>query len=316
MTLKELKNFIASCEQPINRVAGFCDSYEQMFDRCRVDVLKNSESIYIDTCLDDEDVEKMKLFIPVPEAIDKLLALSGDCDSYSVQFSGYDNETCNCILVRNLSSAKIMQSPQGTGISLLGREPLRFIDNDDVFLNCEVAYLVEIIIEDPRAQKLNDKFTEFLYACCNWPIASDQLDEYSMYFSYSNDATLLSFVTDEGTSANLIALITRAFDGVYFSRTPLTCTTEVERLSNDRENKYFGPMKALIYPAFIPDEDLLNGRPHLTEKAGSICYAKECATASEMEQFIASLNPDEAVGDLVRRITTSYIDDPLTLILE
>ena len=33
-------------------------------------------------------------------------------------------------------------------------------------------------------------------------------------------------------------------------------------------------------------------------------------------KIIASHNPDEAVGDLVRRITTRYIDNTLELILE
>ena len=36
----------------------------------------------------------------------------------------------------------------------------------------------------------------------------------------------------------------------------------------------------------------------------------------EMEEFIASHNPDEAVGDIARRVTTRYVDDPLELILE
>ena len=59
----------------------------------------------------------------------------------------------------------------------------------------------------------------------------------------------------------------------------------------------------------------MNPNSGLTDIAGSGCFVKECASKDEMEQFIASLNPDEAVGDLVRRITTRYID-PLTLILE
>jgi len=315
MTLKELKTFITSCEQPIDRIAGFCNSYEQMFERCRIDIQESEQRIYIDTYLDDDIEEKAKLFIPVPEAIDKLLALPSACDEYSILFIGLDNKDCNCILVRNVSIAKIMQSPQGTGACLLGREPLRFIDDNvdgDDLLYSESMYHVEIIIEDPRAQKLNEKFTEFLYACCNWPLERERLDEDMIFFSYFDDATLLSFITDEGTSANLIALISGSFNGVYFTRTPLNSSTDVERLSNDLEGKYFGPKKAVIYPAYIPDYNA----PHLTEIASSTCYAKECATVSEMEQFIASHNPDEAVGDLVRRITTRYIDDPITLILE
>ncbi len=314
MTLKELKNFIASCEQPIDRIAGFCDSYEQMFERCRIDIQESEQRIYIDTYLDDDIEEKAKLFIPVPEAIDKLLALPSACDEYSILFIGLDNKDCNCILVRNVSIAKIMQSPQGTGACLLGREPLRFIDDvdDDEFLYYESVYNVEFIIEDPRAQNLNEKFMDFIYANCNWPPSCKRLNEDAMYFFYGDDATFLSFVTDEGTSANLIALIVGAFDGAYFTRTPLTPDSEVERLSNDRNGKYFGPCQAVVYPAYLPDDNA----PHLTEIASSTCYAKECASKDEMEQFIASLNPDEAVGDLVRRVTTRYIDDPIDLIIE
>ena len=131
MTLKELKTFITSCEQPIDRIAGFCNSYELMFDRCLIDIQEPVQRIYIDTYLDDDIEEKAKLFIPVPEAIDKLLALPSEYDNFSVRLIGIDNKDCFCILVRNVSLAKIMQSPQGTGACLLGREPLRFIDDND-----------------------------------------------------------------------------------------------------------------------------------------------------------------------------------------
>ena len=313
MTLKELKELIKG--KRIDRIAGFCDSYEQMFERCRIDIQESEQRIYIDTYLDDDIEEKAKLFIPVPEAIDKLLALPSACDEYSILFIGLDNKDCNCILVRNVSIAKIMQSPQGTGACLLGREPLRFIDDDDDdddFLYSESMYHVVIIIEDPRAQKLNEKFTEFIHASCNWPFDIERLDEDMIFFSYFDDATHLSFITDEGTSANLIALISGSFNGVYFTRTPLNSSTDVERLSNDLEGKYFGPCQAVVYPAYIPDYNA----PHLTVIATAACYAKECASKDEMEQFIASLNPDEAVGDLVRRVTTRYIDDPIDLIIE
>ena len=191
---------------------------------------------------------------------------------------------------------------------------MRFIDDvdDDEFLDCECPHHVKFIIEDPRAQNLNEKFMDFISANCNWPPSCERSSDDAMYFTYYDDATFLSFVTDEGTSANLIALIAGAFDGAYFTRTPLTRDSEVERLSNDRHGKCFGPCQAVVYPAYRPDDYNV---PHLREIASSICYAKECASKDEVEQFIASLNPDEAVGDLVRRVTTRYID-PLTLILE
>ncbi|MBQ6279208.1 MAG: hypothetical protein IJK68_05750 [Muribaculaceae bacterium] len=315
MTLKELKTFITSCEQPIDHIAGFCNSYELMFDRCLIDIQEPVQRIYIDTYLDDDIEEKAKLFIPVPEAIDKLLAMNTELDDCPVVMLGLDNEKCNKVLVRNVSSAKFLPAAGGNvGLCLLGREPIRFIDDED-FLDLGDMYHVEIVIEDPKAKKLNEKFCEFLHANCNWFIPNDdpQNDNWDIYIG--KDVTFLDFITDEGTSANLIALITRAFDGAYFTRTLFSKDAEVERLSNDREGKYYKPYQAIVFPAYIPDEEMMNPNSGLTDIAGSGCFVKECASKDEMEQFIASLNPDEAVGDLVRRITTRYID-PLTLILE
>ena len=308
MTLKELKEIIK--DKSIDRVAGFCNSYEQMFDRCRIDV--HNDSILIDTSDDGDNDEQ---FEPVPKVIDQLLAMPSEYDDNPILKSGFDNYNEFGLLLRQVTCVRFEHSHSGgTGLKLLGREPLRFIDDvdDDDFLDCECAHHVKFIIEDPRARELNEKFMDFIYANCNWPPYSEQLDEDAMYFTYNDDATFLSFVTNEGTSANLIALIAGAFDGAYFTRTPLTRDSEVERLSNDRHGKYFGPCQAVVYPAYRPDDYNV---PHLREIASSICYAKECASKDEVEQFIASHNPDEAVGDLVRRVTTRYID-PLTLILE
>ena len=308
MTLKELKELIKG--KRIDRIAGFCDSYEQMIDRCRLDV--HNGSVVIDTSDDGDNSDQ---FEPVPKVIDQLLAMPIEYNDYPILKSGYDNNNDNELLVRQVICVRFEHSQSdGVGLCLLGREPLRFIDDvdDDEFLYYESVYNVEFIIEDPRAQNLNEKFMDFIYANCNWPPSCKRLNEDAMYFFYGDDATFLSFVTDEGTSANLIALIVGAFDGAYFTRTPLTPDSEVERLSNDRNGKYFGPCQAVVYPAYLPDDNA----PHLTEIASSTCYAKECASKDEMEQFIASLNPDEAVGDLVCRVTTRYIDDPIDLIIE
>ena len=311
MTLKELKELIKG--KRIDRIAGFCDSYEQMIDRCRLDV--HNGSVVIDTSDDGDNDDQ---FESVPKVIDQLLAMPSEYDDYPVLKSGFDNNIDNVMLVRQVISAMFKHSQSdGVGLCLLGREPLRFIDDDDDdddddLLYSESMYHVVIIIEDPRAQKLNEKFTEFIHASCNLPFDIERLDEDMIFFSYFDDATLLSFITDEGTSANLIALISGSFNGVYFTRTPLNSSTDVERLSNDLEGKYFGPCQAVVYPAYIPDYNA----PHLTVIATAACYAKECASKDEMEQFIASLNPDEAVGDLVRRVTTRYIDDPIDLIIE
>jgi hypothetical protein len=311
MTLKELKNFIASCEQPIDRIAGFCNSYELMFDRCRIE--SNNDSVMIDTFENDECDPS---FIPVSEAIVKLLAINTELDDCPVVMLGLDNEKCNKVLVRNVSSAKFLPSAGGNvGLCLLGREPIRFIDDED-FLDLGDMYHVEIVIEDPKAKKLNEKFCEFLHTNCNWFIPNDdpQNDNWEIYIG--KDVTFLDLITDEASSAALIALIAKAFDGAYFTRTLLSKDAEVERLSNDREGKYYKPYQAIVFPAYIPDEEMMNPNSGLTDIASSGCFVKECASKDEMEQFIASHNPDEAVGDLVLRITTRYIDDPLTLIIE
>ena len=308
MTLKELKELIKG--KRIYRIAGFCDSYEQMIDRCRLDV--HNGSVVIDTSDDGDNDDQ---FESVPKVIDQLLAMPSEYDDYPVLKSGFDNNIDNVMLVRQVISAMFKHSQSdGVGLCLLGREPIRFIDDED-FLDLGDMYHVEIVIEDPKAKKLNEKFCEFLHANCNWFIPNDdpQNDNWDIYIG--KDVTFLDFITDEGTSANLIALITRAFDGAYFTRTLFSKDAEVERLSNDREGKYYKPYQAIVFPTYIPDEEMMNPNSGLTDIAGSGCFVKECASKDEMEQFIASLNPDEAVGDLVRRITTRYID-PLTLILE
>ena len=311
MTLKELKKIIEG--KRIDRVAGFCDSYGQMFDRCRVDVHKGS--ILIDTSFDDDNDDQ---FDPVPVAIEKLIAMPSKYDDYPVLKSGFDNDSDNGILVRRVISVMFEHSQSGSvGLSLLGRESIRFIDDED-FLDLGDVYHVEIVIEDPRAKRLNEKFDEFIYASCNWfrPDENCYNDE-DDWSSYSKkDFTVITFVTDETSSAALIALIASAFDGAYFARTLLSKDVEVERLSNDREGKYFGPWEAVVFPAYIPGEDILHPKPGLTAIAGSACFVQECASKQEMEEFIASHNPDEAVGDIARRVTTRYVDDPLELILE
>ena len=215
-----------------------------------------------------------------------------------------------------MSSAKFLPSADGkVGLCLLGRKPIKFIDNEE-FLDLGDMFHVEIVIEDPKAKKLNEKFCEFLHANCNWFIPNDdpQNDNWEIYID--KDVTFIDFIADDDSSAALTALIAGAFEGAYFTRTLLSKDADVERLSNDREGKYYKPYQAVIFPAYIPDEEIMNLHSGLTDIAGSGCYVKECDSTEEMEQFIASHNPDEAVGDIARRITTCYIDDPLELILQ
>jgi carbon-monoxide dehydrogenase small subunit len=119
-----------------------------------------------------------------------------------------------------------------------------------------------VLNEDPKAKKLNEKFCEFLHANCNWFIPNDdpQNDNWDIYID--KDVTFLDFITDEGTSANLIALISGTFNGAYFSRTPLNNTTDVERLSNDRKGKYYKHYQAIVFPAYIPDDEIFHFNIH------------------------------------------------------
>ena len=73
MTLKVLKELIKG--KRIDRVAGFCNSYEQMIDRCRLDV--HNGSVEIDTSDDGDNSDQ---FEPVPKVIDQLLAMPSEYD--------------------------------------------------------------------------------------------------------------------------------------------------------------------------------------------------------------------------------------------
>ena len=64
MTVKEFKNALKGISEPIDRIAGFCDNYEQMFDHCEVRV--NENTVEIDT---SEDLFKPENFQPVAESI-------------------------------------------------------------------------------------------------------------------------------------------------------------------------------------------------------------------------------------------------------
>ena len=103
MTLKELKEIIK--DKRIDRVAGFCNSYEQMFDRCCIDESR-SDSVVIDT-FEFED-EHDPRFIPVSEAMAKLLEMSAKHDDDRVVMTGFDNNVSNEVLFRNVSCAKLI----------------------------------------------------------------------------------------------------------------------------------------------------------------------------------------------------------------
>ena len=94
MTLRELNNIIESIDVPIDRISGFCDQYEYMFDRCRVSVIKFLDKVVIETFCDAEEESKMeeKGFYPVPLMIEKLKAEAKCHGDYIVKLDGRDND--------------------------------------------------------------------------------------------------------------------------------------------------------------------------------------------------------------------------------
>lgn len=305
MTLKELIGIIDGAGVRIDRVAGFCDGYEQMFDRCRITVREATNPshygvIYIDT--GEGGGTEDDGFYPVPKMIDKLHAEAVLHGGSTVYFTGLDNVEEAKVLYRDVMSARVVRSGASAGLSLLGPEPMSYYDDD--------AYLAKVVIEDPMARSLNAAFAEFLEALAyRWDYPVDDLAD-EVYVEPREDYTVVSFVSWKEACESVAAMLAVMFAGVYFTITPLTGDEHEERLSNDRDGKYFAPWRAVVYPAYEPHND-----PELTWIADAACYAQECDTAQEMEQFIANHHPNARVGDLAQRITSRYIDSPLELIM-
>ena len=141
MTLKELKEIIK--DKRIDRVAGFCNSYEQMFDRCCIDESR-SDSVVIDT-FEFED-EHDPRFIPVSEAMTKLLEMSAKHDDDRVIMTGLDNNVSNEVLFRNVSCAKLIH--RIIAGSLARRRPIA-VGRDKIH---------ELLVQLPGPVVFNDKF--------------------------------------------------------------------------------------------------------------------------------------------------------------
>ena len=101
MTVKELKNALQGISEPIDRIAGFCDNYDQMFDHCEVRV--NENTVEIDT---SEDLFKPENFQPVAESIARILALPVEMDDHSVLYEGVDNHAETVQLTRDIRRAQ------------------------------------------------------------------------------------------------------------------------------------------------------------------------------------------------------------------
>lgn len=295
MTVKELKNALKGISEPIDRIAGFCDNYNQMFSHCEVRV--NWNSVEINTDVDLFDPENATT---VAEAIAKILDLPAKTDDYTVFYEGCDNHDETVQLMRDVRRINVVQGATGIGISLQGPQPSGVLNRG--------LFVTKLFVNDERAKSLNEEFGYFLddmEATCDDAILEDR-----------DNGVFIHVVTDEVSSASLIALMAGTFKDVVFCRTPfVSCDEELYRLTNDREGRYWSKCAAVFVPA--DDRESVINLEHYKYCIQDMVYAKAgCDTKQEVEKFIAEHNPDEELGDKVVRIVSRYIDDPLDLILK
>ena len=295
MTVKELKKALKGISEPIDRIAGFCNNYDQMFSHCEVRVNWNTVMIGTDVDLfDPEDATT------VAEAIAKILDLPAKTDDYTVFYEGCDNHDETVQLMRDVRRINVVQGATGIGISLQGPQPSGVLNRG--------LFVTKLFVNDERAKSLNEEFGYFLddmEATCDDAILEDR-----------ENGVFIHVVTNEVSSASLIALIAGTFKDVVFCRTPFACRDEeLYRLTNDREGRYWSKRAAVFVPA--DNRESVINHEHYKYCIQDMVYAKAgCDTEQEMEQFIAEHNPDEELGDKVVRIVSRYIDDPLDLILK
>ena len=295
MTVKELKNALKGISEPIDRIAGFCDNYEQMFERCQINVLEHA--VQIDTI---EDLFEPDSTPTVPEAIAEVLSLPEDLDDYIVAYEGEDNNAEHRLINRVIRKIAVIHGATGIGISLQGPHPSGVLNQH--------GYLTKLFVNDERAKSLNEVFYDFL----------DELD-FTCDFMDSretDEGIFIDFVSDSVTSASLIALMAGTFKEVVFCRIPFVSDKrEICRLTNDHEGRYWSKRAAVFSPA--DDRRSVVENRDYQYCIQDMVYAKgECDTEQEVEMFIAEHNPDEELGDIVVRIVSRYIDDPLDLILK
>lgn len=297
MTVKELKNALQGISEPIDRIAGFCDNYDQMFDHCEVRV--NENTVEIDT---DVDLFKPENFQTVAESIARILALPEEVDEHSVLYEGVDNHAETVQLIRAIHRVNVLQGATGTGIgiSLQGPQPSGVLNRG--------LFVTKLFVNDERAKSLNEEFGYFLNdmeATCDDAILEDR-----------DNGVFIHVVTDEFSSASLIALMAGTFKDVVFCRTPfVSCDEELYRLTNDREGRYWSKRAAVFVPA--DDRESVINHEKYKYCIQDMVYAKaECDTEQEAVQFIAEHNPDKELGDIAVRFVSHYIENPLDLILK
>lgn len=295
MTVKELKNALQGISEPIDRIAGFCDNYDQMFEHCEVRV--NENTVEIDT---DKDLFDPKNCQSVTESIAQILALPDEMDNHFVLYEGVDNHAETVLLTRDIRRVTVVNGTTGCGISLQGPQPSGILNQH--------CYLTKLFVNDERAKSLNQEFYDFLDEL---DITCDFMDSRE-----TDEGIFVQFLADGVSSATVIALMAGTFKDVVFCRVPYaTYDDEVYRLTNDHEGRCWGKHAAVYVPA--DDRESVINYEHYKYCVQDMVYAKrECDTEQEVEQFIAHHNPDKELGDIAVRFVSRYIENPLDLILK
>ena len=295
MTVNEFKNALKGISEPIDRIAGFCDNYEQMFDHCEVRV--NENTVEIDT---DKDLFKPENFQPVAESIARILALPVEMDDHSVLYEGVDNHAETVQLTRDIRRVTVVNGTTGCGISLQGPQPSGILNQH--------CYLTKLFVNDERAKSLNQEFYDFLDEL---DITCDFMDSRE-----TDEGIFVQFLADGVSSATVIALMAGTFKDVVFCRVPYDSSDEViNRLTNDHEGHCWGKHAAVYVPA--DDRESVINYERYKYCIQDMVYAKrECDTEQEAVQFIAEHNPDKELGDIAVRFVSRYIENPLDLILK
>ena len=206
MTVKELKNALLGISEPIDRIAGFCDNYDQMFDHCEVRV--NENTVEIDT---EKDLCKPMNFRPVTESIAQILALPDEMDNHIIFYMGEDNYDEIFVLTRDIRRVTVVNGTTGCGISLQGPQPSGILNQH--------CYLTKLFVNDERAKSLNQEFYDFLDEL---DITCDFMDSRE-----TDEGIFVQFLADGVSSATVIALMAGTFKDVVFCRVPYDSSDEV-----------------------------------------------------------------------------------------
>ena len=310
MTVKELKNALKGISEPIDRIAGFCDNYEQMFEACSIEVETDFENSVTTVTIDGGFSVNSEEFIRVSEVIPQLLDLPDELDDCCVYYAGHDNKGESSGGIREIRKVTLINSPLGNGVSLRGPHSCNLLDDD--------LYLTMIYVNDKGALSLKESFDDLLKKL---DVTRNNemffFSERDNLFRCEHDGVYIRIISNEITSSALITLLYNSFNDVFFCQTPLVGNDDaVDRLTNDIDHRYWAKYAIVVAPADDRDSiiSFRNGWDRSIENL--YFFRKECETQQEVDQFIAVHKPDLEVGDRVVRFINRYIDNPLDLILD